>query len=128
MDYKKFIELLKEEFPDMEIISIDLNTKKSKDKVKLTAFERNLSNMIDVIEEIDILKVTENDSHLTINTIGCMIACINSYDINKIHNKELLVKYSDFLRKYRNIFDTVFYRKIKDIRSRIPITRNNTNK
>lgn len=128
MDYKKFIELLKEEFPDMEIISIDLNTKKNKDKVRLTAFERNLSNMIDVIEEIDILKVTENDSHLTINTIGCMIACINSYDINKIHNKELLVKYSDFLRKYRNIFDTVFYRKIKDIRSRIPITRNNTNK
>lgn len=128
MDYNKFIEILKEEFPDMEILKINLNTKISKDKTRLTAFERNLSNMIDVIEEIDILKVTENDSHLTINTIGCMIACVNSYDINKIHNKELLIKYSNFLRKYRNIFDTIFYRKIKDIRTKIPIIRNNINK
>lgn len=128
MDYKKFIEILKEEFPDMEIIGIDLNTKKDKNKVRLTAFERNLNEMIDTIEEIDILKVSETDSHITINTIGCMIACINSYDINKIHNKELLIKYNEFLFKYKEIFDTIFSRKLKDIKAKIFDIKRNANK
>lgn len=107
--------MLKHYFPGATIIAVGNNPNKVNKKEDISFHDRNIKGMIETFKSINISEITDDADSSILLKLGAMIACVNTYNINDIENKEIRNEYNKFLIKTKNIINKIFNRNINRI-------------